>query len=361
MKPPTETTAAPAEPSARAKRRRRLLLWGGPLLLVAAELFFYLHGGRVVKSDNAYVHADKLTVTTEVAGTVRAVEVVDNQHVKAGDVLFRLDDEPYRIAVAQASAQRNAVRLDLATQRGTYRQKLAALDEAKEQLAFAERELARQEELRERAVNSEADLDQARHTVDTARKHVAVLQQDAATVLTSLGGSLDAPDEKNPRYAAAQANLEKAERDLRHTVITAPIDGIVTNVSNLPVGRLLQPTQPAFALVGTGSVWIEANLKETEITYLKSGDPVRVAIDAYPHHEWRGHVADLGPATGAEFALIPPQNASGNWVKVVQRIPVRVQLEDEDPKHPLRSGMSAEVKIDTGRTRSLRDLAGGDD
>jgi membrane fusion protein (multidrug efflux system) len=359
VKPPTET-AAPGTKPTRSPRRRRLVVWLGPLLLIAAGLFFYLRGGRVVKSDNAYVHADKLTVTTEVAGTVRSVEVTDNQHVKAGQVLFRLDDEPYRIAVAQAIAGLNAVRLELATLRGNYRQKAAAIDEAKEQLAFAERELARQEELRQRNVNSEAALDEAHHAVETARRHAVTLQQEAATVLASLGGAIDAPDEKNPQYAAAKANLDKAERDLRHTVVTAPIDGIVTNVSNLPVGRVLQPTQAAFALVGTGSVWIEANLKETEITYLKAGAPVEVEIDAYPHRQWHGHVADIGPATGAEFALIPPQNASGNWVKVVQRLPVRVQLDDEDPSRPLRAGMSAEVRIDTGHTRSLGSLAGGD-
>jgi membrane fusion protein (multidrug efflux system) len=352
-----DTTEPISEPVPRRGRLRRLLLWGGPLLLTAAVLTLYLRGGRIVSSDNAYVHAGKLTVMAEVSGTVTAVAVGENERVKAGDLLFRLDDEPYRIAVAQATAQLGAVRLELATLRGTYRQKLAALDEAREQLTFATTELGRQEDLRERDVSTPAALDAAQHAVDAATRRVAVLQQEAATALATLGGDAAAPDERNPRFAAARAVLDKAERDLRNTAVTAPMSGTVTNVANLPIGRVLAAGQPAFALVSDDDVWIEANLKETEITYLKAGAPVEIEIDSYPHQQWHGRVAGIGPATGAEFALIPPQNASGNWVKTVQRIPVRVQVDAFDPERPLRAGMSAEVKIDTGHTRSLRQLA----
>jgi membrane fusion protein (multidrug efflux system) len=348
--PNSETVSTPS------RWRRRVLLLAGPLLLLVGGLYLYLHGGRVVSSDNAYVHADKLTVTAEVAGVVTEVAVRENQHVAEGQILFRLDDEPYRIAVARATAQLNAVRLELATLRGNYEQKLAAIAEAKEQAAFAEHELRRQEELNATQVAPAAQLDQARHAVEAAHRRIDVLQQDAATVLASLGG-LDRPDEQNPRFAQARAQLDQAERDVRKTVVRAPIAGVVANVTNLPVGRLLQPAQPAFTLVATDHVWIEANLKETELTYLHAGDSVDVAVDTYPHHHWKGRVADVGPATGAEFALIPPQNASGNWVKTVQRIPVRIRLDAQDPERPLRAGMSAEVGIDTGHTRSLRDLA----
>lgn len=337
---------------------RRVLLLAGPLVLVAAGFYFYLHGGRVVSSDNAYVHADKLTVTTEVAGTVREVLVADNQHVTAGAVLFRLDDEPYRIALAQARAQLESTRLDLATTRGSYGQKLAAIAEAREQAEFAQRELRRQEALTERNVNTEAALDQARHAVAAAAARVATLERDAATTLASLGGE-NAVDDRNPRVLAAQAKVDAAERDLRKCVVRAPIDGIVANVTNLPVGRYLQTAQAAFTLVATDHVWIEANLKETELTYVASGNPVEIEIDTYPHRKWRGHVEAVGAATGAEFALIPAQNASGNWVKTVQRIPVRVRLETTDREHPLRAGMSAQVEIDTGHRRSLGDLARG--
>ncbi len=336
--------------------RRRILLLAGPVVLIAAGLFVYLRGGRVVTSDNAYVHADKLSVTTEVAGAVREIAVRDFQHVTPGQLLFKLDDEPYRIAVDQARANLNSVRLELATLHGSYRQKLAAIDEAREQAAFAARELKRQEELSATNVAPASELDRARHAVDAANSRIAVLQQDAATTLTALGGA-DKPDEQNPRVVAAQSQLEKAERDLRHTVITAPIAGIVANISNIPVGKYLQPAQAAFTLVATDHVWIEANLKETELTFLKSGDSVQIRIDTYPHATWSGRVAEVGPATGAEFALIPAQNASGNWVKTVQRIPVRVRIDTNDPEHPLRAGMSAEVDIDTGHERSLHDLA----
>lgn len=347
-------------PPSRPTRRglRRLLLVAGPLVVVAAGLYFYLHGGRVVSSDNAYVRADKLTVTTEVAGAVREVLVGDNEHVTAGAVLFRLDEEPYRIALDQAQAQLAATKLDLATMHGSYRQKVAAIAEAREQAEFAVREFRRQEALTERNVNTEAALDQARHTVAAAEARVATLERDAAATLASLGGE-NLPDAQNPRVLAAQAMVAAAERDLRHCVVRAPIDGIVANVTNLPVGRYLQPGQAAFTLVATSHVWIEANLKETELTYVASGNPVEIEIDTYPHRKLHGHVEAVGAATGAEFALIPAQNASGNWVKTVQRIPVRVQIETVDRDHPLRAGMSAQVEIDTGHRRSLGDLARG--
>jgi len=352
------STLAEEDAGAVAERRglRRVLLLAGPVVLVAAALWFYLHGGRIVSSDNAYVHADKLTVSTEVAGAVKEVAVQENQHVAAGQLLFRLDDEPYRIAVAAARAQLEAVRLELATLRGTYGQRLAEIEEAKEAAAFAESELHRQETLTQTEVSPTAQLDQARHARDAANRRVAVLQQEAATVLASLGG-LDVAEEQNPRFQAAQAQLDRAERDLRKTRVVAPIDGVVANVTNIPVGKFLQPAQPAFVLVATDRVWIEANLKETELTYLKAGDAVSIEIDSYPHRRWTGAVTDIGPATGAEFAVIPPQNASGNWVKTVQRIPVRIAIDRGDSERPLRAGMSAQVEIDTRHQRHLRDLA----
>lgn len=353
----TETESPPkVSPTTRSRWRRRLLLSAGPVALLAAGLFVYLRGGRIVSSDNAYVQADMLAVAAQVAGAVQEVAVHDNQHVTTGQVLFRLDDEPYRIAVAKARAQLDVVKLELATLRGNYRQKLAAIEEAKEQAAFAEREWQRQETLAETNVAPPAELDRARHALDAAQRRIAVLQQDAATALATLGGT-DRPDDRNPRIATAQAQLDQAERDLRQTVVTAPIDGVVANATNLPIGKYLSAGTPAFTLVATGHVWIEANLKETELTYLKAGDPVRIEIDTYPRRAWDGHVSGVGPATGAEFALIPPQNASGNWVKTVQRIPVRVRIDSTDPERPLRAGMSAEVRIDTGHTRSLHDLA----
>jgi len=356
MNKPAEKPEHPRHP--RHRVRRRVLLLGGPVLLLGIGLYLYLHGGRIVASDNAYVHANKLTITSEVAGSVVAVAVRDNEPIAAGRLLFRLDDSLYRIRVDEARARMDSVRTELATLRATYRQKLALIAEAREQIAFAMRELQRQETLASGNVSTEAELDKARHSVDYANKHVDVLQQDATMVLAALGGDPDQPDDKSARVAAAQAELAAASRNLEKTVVTAPTAGIATNVSNLPVGKFLAAGQPAFSLIATDDLWIEANLKETDLTYVKAGDPVDIVIDAYPQHELAGRVLAIGPATGAEFALIPAQNASGNWVKVVQRIPVRISVDSRDAARPLRAGMSAEVRVDTGHTRALHDLIG---
>jgi membrane fusion protein (multidrug efflux system) len=337
---------------------RRALLIAGPLLLGLAGLYLYLKGGRIETSDNAYVHAAKLTVTSEVPGSVVEVGVHDNEPVQAGQLLFRLDDSLYRIRVAEARARLESVRTDLATLRASYRQKLALVAEAQEQIAFSERELARQETLVTGRAGTEAAVDHARHAVDFARRHLEVLQQDAATVLASLAGDPDLPDGKSARIAAAQAELDAATRDVEKTVVKAPTAGIVTNVSNLPLGKYLAANQPAFSLIADDNLWIEANLKETELTFVRPGNPVEIGFDTYPSRKFHGKVLAIGPATGAEFALIPAQNASGNWVKVVQRIPVRISIEAEGATGTLRAGMSAEVAIDTGHIRSLGDLFG---
>jgi membrane fusion protein, multidrug efflux system len=353
----TAASSAPV-PSPSLRLRRRILLLGGPVLLAAAGLYFYLHGGRFVVSDNAYVRANKLTITSEVAGSVVEVAVQDNEAVPAGRLLFRLDDSLYRIRVDEARARLESVRTDLATLRASYTQKVALIAEAREQVDFATRELQRQETLASGNVATEAELDQARHAVEFARRHADVLQQDAAAVLAALAGDPNLPDDKSARVAAARAELAAAERDLAKTVVQAPAAGIVTNVSNLPVGKYLAANQPAFSLVADNDLWIEANLKETDLTHVKAGDPVEIDIDTYPQHGLKGRVTAIGPATGAEFALIPAQNASGNWVKVVQRVPVRIAIDASGAARPLRAGMSAEVSIDTGHIRTLGELFG---
>ncbi len=337
---------------------RRLLLVGGPVVAAVVALYLYLHGGRYIASDNAYVHADKLTVAPEVAGSVVEIAVHDNEAVAVGQLLCRLDDSAYRLAVDEARAQVEAARTEIATLRSTYRQKLAQIAEATEQADYAGRELERQQALASGDVATAAELDRARHAAEAARHRLEVLRQDAATVLAQLGGDPDQPEERFARIAAARARLATAERNLAKTVLRAPLAGIATNVSNVAPGKYLAAGQPVFSLVSSGRTWIEANLKETELTYVKVGDPVTLEIDAYHGVVWRAKVAAIGPATGAEFALIPAQNASGNWVKVVQRIPVRLEVETNDAAHPLRAGMSAEVEIDTGHVRHLGDLFG---
>ena len=353
------TPASPNKPPAARRWIRRVLLLAGPIVLLLGGAYFYLKGGRYVTSDDAYVRADKLTVTSEVPGTVVAVAVHDNDHVAAGQLLFRLDDTPYRIAVDAAKARIEGVRVELAIMRANYRERLAQIEEAREQVRYAGRELARQQALNAGHVAPEADLDRAQHAADAAGRKVAVLEQDAASVLASLGGSITQPDEQYARFAEAKARLDSVERDLSKTTIHAPIAGTATNVTNLPVGKYLAAAQPAFSLVVNDHRWVEANLKETEVTHVRPGQLVEIEVDTYPNRTWHGVVGAVGPATGAEFALIPPQNASGTWIKVVQRLPVHIDLSDPDAEQLLRAGMSVEVTIDTGHVRTLNELFPG--
>jgi membrane fusion protein, multidrug efflux system len=339
--------------TARRKRLRWVLLTLGPLLLLILGVYGYVTGGRYVSTDNAYVKADVTTISTDVGGTVAAVAVRNNEAVSAGQLLFRLEDEPYRIALAGAEARLGMVRNEIDALRATYHQKLADLDQAQSDIAFLEREYQRQLKLAEQKVAAQARLDEARHNLEFARAAVASLRQEAASVLASLSGDVGRPVEKHPRYLRAKAARDQAARDLAHTRMTAPMGGIVTNVDALQPGEYLAAAEPAFSLVGSETVWVEANPKETDLTYVRPGQSATVTVDTYPGHEWRGVVAGVSPATGAEFAVLPPQNASGNWVKVVQRIPVRIRIETAEATQPLRAGMSATVDIDTGHQRSL--------
>jgi membrane fusion protein (multidrug efflux system) len=355
---PRESTATrpKAPPVSRRKRVRWLLLILGPVLVIAAGLYLYLTGGRYVTTDNAFVQADKVTIGTDVAGTVAEVAVRNNQPVTAGQLLFRLNDEPYRIALAGAEAQLASVRNDIAALQASYREKLAEIQQAQADVEFFDREFKRQQNLASRQVASQVAFDQARHNLQTAQQKITALRQQAQGILAQLGGDPDQPVEKQARYLQAQAQVDKARRDLRRTTVEAPMAGIVTNVDALQIGEYLPAGQAAFSLVAADHVWVEANPKETDLTYVKPGDAATVSVDTYPGREWTATVASVSPATGAEFSLLPPQNASGNWVKVVQRIPVRLKVEVPANAPPLRAGMSAEISIDTGHKRTLGDL-----
>jgi membrane fusion protein, multidrug efflux system len=335
---------------------RRVLLPLGPIVLVAVALAMWLAGGRYVSTDNAYVRADKVAVSADVGGPVVEIAVKDNQRVAAGDLLFRIDDEPYRIALAATEAQLASVGNDISALQATYRQRLAEIRQGEADIAWYEREFKRQNDLAQRNVASQAKLDEARHNLEAARQRIAGLRQDAQAALAKLGGDADKPVEEQAAYRRALADVEKAQRDLRRTRVAAPIGGIVTRVEALQVGSYLAPGQPAFALVAVDNAWVEANPKETDLTHVKAGDPATITVDAYPGRQWTGHVASLSPGTGAEFAVLPAQNASGNWVKVVQRVPVRINLSPVEGAPTLRAGMSVEAQIDTGNSRSLGEL-----
>ena len=348
--------SSPPPPRWTRKRARTLLFAVGPLVVLAGALGAYLLGGRYVSTDNAYVHAGKLTVSTDVSGTVARIAVRENQRVQKGELLFALDDEPFRIALAGAEANLGAVRNQIATLQATYRQKQAQIAQAQSDISFFEGNFGRQQDLLKRGVTAQATFDQAKRELDAGRERVTVAQREAEATLAQLGGKADAAIEQNPTYLAAQAQVDKARRDLAHAVVNAPIDGIVANVDALQVGEQLPATQAAFSLVATADVWVDANPKESDITFLKPGDPATVTVDAYPGRTWKASVISLSPATGGEFSVLPAQNASGNWVKVVQRVPVRLRVELPADAPLLRTGMSANVEIDTGRSRSLADL-----
>ena len=356
-----DEVAAPALAPALARLRhpktlRRVLLTAGPVLVLAGALFVYATGGRYISTDDAYVHAGKLTVATDVSGIVANVAVKESQQVDKGQVLFTLDQEPFQIALAGAQANLGTVRNQLTTLQATYRQKQAQIEQAKTDVAFYETTFQRQQDLLKRGVASQAAYDQARRDLNSARQKVTMAQSDAQATLAQLGGNADAPIEENANYLAAKAQVDKAQRDLRRTTVLAPIPGIVTNVDALQVGEYLPAAQPAFSLVSSADVWIEANPKESDLTYLKPGAPAIVTIDAYPGREWQATVTSLHPGTGTEFSVLPAQNATGNWVKVVQRVPIRLAVQMPADAPPLRTGMSATVEIDTGHRRALGDL-----
>jgi membrane fusion protein (multidrug efflux system) len=341
----------------RGRRRVRAgLLLIGPAVVGAVALYLYLHGGRIISTDNAYVKAAKITVSPEIAGRVVDIAVRENEVVKAGQALFRIDDEPLRIAVAKAEAQLQAVRLELDALRAGYRQKREELKLAETNVPYAEREFRRQSELAERKVATEARLDESRNRLDVVRLQVAALRQDLARLVAALAGDADLPAERHPKFLEVRAELEEARLNLRRAEIKAPDDGIVSRVDSVRPGDFVRAGAAAFSIVSTSKLWIEANLKETDITNLVPGQKARIRVDAFPDVTWTAKIDSIGAATGAEFSILPPQNATGNWIKVVQRIPVRLSIDDAADRPQLRAGLSVFVEIDTGIERSLPNL-----
>lgn len=350
----------PVAPKRRNKRKllRLGLLTLGPLVALAVAGEMYLAGGRYVETDNAYIQAAIMNVAPDVPGTVAAVAVHENDHVEKGALLFKLDDEPFRITLAGAQAQLGMIRNDLVALQATYRQNISAIDQAKSSLDYAQATYDRQLNLQQRGVAAQASLDEARRDLDTAREQLRGAQRAADATLSQLGGNTDGPVDDHPRMLEAKSAVDKAQRDLTRSTILAPWPGTVANVENLRVGSYVTVGQPAMSLVASDDLWVEANPKETDLTHLKVGDTAEVSVDAYPGKTWKAKVMSLSPATGSEFSVLPPQNATGNWVKVVQRVPVKLAIENETGAPRLTSGMSVDVSIDTGHSRSLWSLFG---
>ncbi|HEY8127453.1 MAG TPA: HlyD family secretion protein, partial [Hyphomicrobium sp.] len=324
--------------------------------------YFYVTGGAIMSTDNAYVQADIVGVSNDISGIVKEVLVHDNQKVQKGDVLFKLDDEPFRIAFDRADAQLGMVKNDLLAMRTNYKDMQAQIEQAKADIALNSLTVDRQQKLVVNNYTAQATLDAAQNTLIASQQKLASLTQQLAGITVNLNGNPDAPIENHPRYKDALAARNEAARQLSHTVMKAPFAGNVTNVPSLQPGQYLASAATAFNIVSTDHVWVQASPKETELTSVEPGQKVTVTVDTYPGQKWTGTVESISPASASSFSLLPAENTSGNWVKVVQRIPMRIRVENEPGRPQLRVGMSVEVNVDTGHPRGfptfLTDLFG---
>ena len=340
------------------KLLRALLLVAVPALAIALGLHWYARGARWAETDNAYVKGHVIAISAEVAGRVAQVPVRDQQRVERGATLFALDPVPFQLAVSRADAQLAVTRTEIETLRSEYRGAMLDAAEAAERIPFLARQFERQRQMKEKGMSREDQFDEASNTLETAKKHLVALQERANRALASLDGRPDAPAERHPRYLQALSARQTALLDLERTRVVAPVAGVLSNMKLQP-GEYVERGAARFSLVEDGPLWIEANYKETQLTDMREGQPVSFTADAYPGVTWRARVTTIAPATGAEFAVLPAQNATGNWVKVVQRVPVRIAIEETGKRPPLRAGMTVSVSIDTGRERSASDLLRG--
>ena len=339
--------------------RRVLLLVVLPLVAVVAGLTFYLNGGRYVTTDDAYVGAQKVLITPDISGKIEKVVVKEGQRVNEGDVLFEIDPIPFRLALEQARAAVEQARTTFNNLKANIRIYDQMVELMQQGVDLKQRDVERKSTLARSSFGSQLDLDNASNALVTARAEYAFVQQQISTAKTQLLGKLDLPLEEFPPYYQAKAALGQAERNLDHTVMRAPIAGIATQVDQIQLGRFVVAGSPVFSVIDTAKPWVDANLKESDFTYVAVGETVDIDVDAFPDHVFKGTIGSLSPGTGAEFAILPPQNATGNFVKVVQRVPVRIYFDSNDKYvRKLKAGMSAYTTIDTRHHRSLAALLG---
>jgi membrane fusion protein, multidrug efflux system len=340
--------------------RRVILLCVLPLLAGVVALTVYLMGGRYISTDNAYVGAQKVLITPDVAGKINRIDVIEGQHVEPGDLLFEIDPVPFQLAVTQAESRLAMVRTDFDNLKTNLKSLTQLIQLARQTVELKESDVERKSKLLASHMGSALDADTAMVTLAAARTQVELLAQQEARIRNQLLGDANLPIEKYPAYQQAKAALDQAKRDLEHTVLHAPISGRATQVDSIQLGRYVTAGTPVFSVVDDQRPWVDANPKETDITYLQLGQKAWIHVDTFPGHVFHGTVIAVSAGTGAQFAILPPQNASGNWVKVVQRVPTRIAFDSGQNLSKLRSGMSATVDIDTRRQRNLGSLFGRD-
>ncbi|MBX9591568.1 MAG: HlyD family secretion protein [Hyphomonadaceae bacterium] len=337
---------------------RMLLLVAIPALVTVLGLTFYLLGGRYISTDNAYVGAEKVLITPEVSGKVVRIAVVEGQLLKPGDALLAIDPVPYRLAAQEAKARLVRVRSDFAALKASLVSVTTQVDLSRQGLAAAQADFDRKRELLSNRISTPSDLDKSRVALIAAKTQLELLEQQERTLRIQL---LDDPHlaiERYPQFIEATVALERAERDLTNTMLRAPIAGIATQVASIQMGRFLTAGTAVFSVISSDNVWIDANPKETDLTHVSRGQPVSITVDAFPDRHWVGTVGAISPGTGAQFAILPPQNAAGNWIKIVQRVPMRIEFAPGQDVRRLRAGMSASIEIDTGRRGRLARLFG---
>ncbi|HEX9472033.1 MAG TPA: HlyD family secretion protein [Bradyrhizobium sp.] len=360
-KPRTKLAAEPRRRLMAGMRRYRrvLLLVVLPLAALVGGLIFYLNGGRYVTTDDAYVGAQKVLITPDISGKIEKVVVKEGQQVNEGDVLFEIDPVPFRLAVAQAKATLDQAHTTYDNLKANIKIYGDMLDLAQQGVDLKRRDVDRKTSLAKSNFGSQLDLDNAANALVTSSAQAQFLKQQLSSSKTQLLGDPDLPLEQFPPYAQAKAALDQAERNLDHTVMRAPMAGIATQVEQIQLGRFVAAGTPVFSVIDTANPWVDANPKESDFTYVAVGQPVSIDVDAFPDHVFKGTIGSLSPGTGAQFAILPAQNATGNFVKVVQRVPVRIYFDSHDKYvKKLKAGMSAYTTIDTGHRRSLASLLG---
>jgi len=339
--------------------RRFLLLVVVPLVAALAGLTLYLNGGRYVTTDDAYVGAQKVLITPDVSGKIVSVAVKEGQVVAPGDTLFQIDPVPYQLALAQARAKLEDAKTNhanLAANVKLYSQTQQIVEAG---IAIKQRDVERKSSLVRNNVGSQLDLDNSSTALVTAQAQLQLVKQQKSNALTQLLGNPDLPLEEFPAYLQAKAALDDAQRNLDLTTVRAPISGTATQVDQIQLGRFVTAGTPVFSVMDAANPWVDANPKESDFTYVAVGQEVTLEVDAFPNHVFKGKVGSLSPGTGAQFAILPPQNAMGNFVKVVQRVPVRIYFDKDDRMvRKLKAGMSVYATIDTKHQRSLSALLG---